>query len=91
MKNLFQEKSLLDVSSKVFGELFRTSSSREWGPTLENIHGVITPEQNPALISPFTSEEIKEVAQQLGSLKAPGPDGFSGFFYQSFWSTVAPL
>ncbi|KAK9901016.1 hypothetical protein M0R45_002309 [Rubus argutus] len=64
--------------------------SWEWGPTLENIHGVITPKQNLALISPFTSEEIKEAAQQLGSLKAPGPDGFPVLFYQSFWNIVAP-
>lgn len=33
-------------------------------------------------------EEIKEAVFQLGALKAPGPDGFHGVFYQQSWETI---
>lgn len=34
--------------------------------------------------------EIKTAAFQLGSLKAPGPDGYPGYFYQHHWDIVGP-
>lgn len=33
-------------------------------------------------------EEIKLATFQMGPYKAPGPDGFSGVFFQSYWKTV---
>ncbi|XP_020112154.1 uncharacterized protein LOC109726772 [Ananas comosus] len=36
----------------------------------------------------FTIDEIKKAVFQLGSDKAPGPDGFPLRFYQVFWDTV---
>lgn len=41
-------------------------------------------------MAPLSDEEIKLAAFQLGSSKAPGPDGFNGKFYQSSWGTVGP-
>ncbi|KAK9913634.1 hypothetical protein M0R45_037444 [Rubus argutus] len=67
-----------------------TSGPRSWATTLSCVNCAITAEQNQLLTSPFTDEEIKLASQQLGSLKSPGPDGFPGLFYQSFWETVAP-
>ncbi|KAM1984996.1 hypothetical protein ACFX16_013203 [Malus domestica] len=37
---------------------------------------------------PILDDEIKDAARQLGGLKAPGPDGFSGVFYHSFWDKI---
>ncbi|KAM1750468.1 hypothetical protein ACFX11_008712 [Malus domestica] len=45
----------------------------------------ITLEMNALLCSPFTNDEVKDAAFHLGSLKAHGPDGFPGFFYNRFW------
>ncbi|CAN1773820.1 Transposon TX1 uncharacterized 149 kDa protein [Linum perenne] len=45
---------------------------------------------NAALITPVTSIEIKEDVFDIGAHQAPGPDGFSGFFYHEFWDLVAP-
>ncbi|XP_026395092.1 uncharacterized protein LOC113289878 isoform X4 [Papaver somniferum] len=33
-------------------------------------------------------EEIKTAVKQLGSLKAPGPDGLQGIFYTKYWNYV---
>ncbi|KAB2601993.1 hypothetical protein D8674_002998 [Pyrus ussuriensis x Pyrus communis] len=43
---------------------------------------------NEALIAPVTDEEIKAAAGNMGGLKAPGPDGFQGVFYQTYWEIV---
>lgn len=36
----------------------------------------------------ISSEEVKEAVFQLGSLKALGPDGLNGQFYQHFWEDI---
>ncbi|KAB2600004.1 hypothetical protein D8674_010275 [Pyrus ussuriensis x Pyrus communis] len=43
---------------------------------------------NVVLTAPITDEELKEAAVQMGGLKAPGPDGFQGIFYQTYWEIV---
>ncbi|CAM8954034.1 unnamed protein product [Rhodiola kirilowii] len=40
---------------------------------------------NTALLSDISEEEIKRAIFSLGSLKAPGIDGFPAIFYQKFW------
>ncbi|XP_039130342.1 uncharacterized protein LOC120266746 [Dioscorea cayenensis subsp. rotundata] len=37
---------------------------------------------------PFTIEEVKRAVFDLGSDKAPGPDGFPMSFFKTFWETV---
>lgn len=56
---------------------------------LECIPHIISQEDNDMLSCPFTLEEIKLAVDQLGNMKAPGPDGFHGQFYSKFWTTVA--
>ncbi|XP_026420164.1 uncharacterized protein LOC113316160 [Papaver somniferum] len=45
-------------------------------------------EDNDILNLPLTAEEIKNVVFQMGGKKAPGPDGFTGLFYQKNWDIV---
>ena len=40
---------------------------------------------NDDLNAPVSVDEIKSAAVNMGSLKAPCPDGFQGIFYQSHW------
>ncbi|KAF7820595.1 reverse transcriptase [Senna tora] len=40
---------------------------------------------NSSLCKPVSVEEVKAAAFELGGLKAPGPDGFSGIFYHHSW------
>lgn len=37
---------------------------------------------------PFTLEEVKKAVFDLGSDKAPGPDGFPMMFFKTFWEIV---
>ena len=48
----------------------------------------IEPQHVEALDSEVTSEEIKSALFSIHPNKAPGPDGFNGFFFQQVWHII---
>lgn len=73
---------------KFYSDLFEIVGLREYEDVLDYVQPVISEDTNAELIKLVSFEEIKGAAFGLGALKAPGPDGYSGLFYQHAWQTV---
>ncbi|KAM1605749.1 hypothetical protein PS2_026450 [Malus domestica] len=86
IENPFQIRRLFD---EYFMELFTSSGQREWGSLLDCVSPKISDEMNESLLAVVSNDEVRAAAMQMGSLKAPGPYGFPGIFYQNNWDTVA--
>lgn len=48
----------------------------------------VSEEDNLMLAKDFTDSEILQVIKDLPVNSAPGPDGFSTFFYKEFWELI---
>ncbi|KAK9938568.1 hypothetical protein M0R45_015297 [Rubus argutus] len=74
-----------------FQKVFACQGPRFWGDALAAVHHVVTEDMNLNLTAPFSLDEVKAAAFQLGALKSPGPDGFPGLFFHKFWDVVNNL
>ncbi len=55
---------------------------------LEGMERVISNDMNAALIGDFSPDEVLFALNQMYPTKAPGPDGMSAIFYQTYWNIV---
>ena len=56
---------------------------------LNVVQSKITDDMQEVLSSEFITEEVKVALFQMGSTKAPGPNGMNALFYQNFWHVVS--
>ncbi|KAF7812949.1 reverse transcriptase [Senna tora] len=90
LKKLFSqlEDVLASEVGGFFSNLFSACGPRDMEDILLFVGLVISAEDNVLLSRDVSAEEIKCAAFQLGKLKAPGPDGYSGVFFQNAWQQV---
>lgn len=74
--------------AQFYSDLFTSLSDRNFADVLECVEPLITQQDNSRLMQDITSAEVKTAVFDLGSNKAPGPDGFTGAFYQNAWAIV---
>lgn len=83
-------RGIRSIIKEYFRNLFTTGGQCDWGSLLDCVKHVVTAEMNEVLTRPVDDEKIKCAVFQMGNLKPPGPDGFQGVFFQSFWEIISP-
>lgn len=86
----FEEQQIVQTISRFYQDLFSSSSTGDLRVVQEVLSPKVTTEMNQTLIAIPTDLEIKDAVFSISADKAPGPDGFSAGFYQSFWDIIGP-
>lgn len=70
-----------------FNSLFLTSnpSLLDLEEVLAFVEPSVSDVTNDLLLAPFTSAEVRKAVFDMHPSKAPGPDGFTAFFFQKPW------
>jgi hypothetical protein len=82
------EKLVRKAFEAQFKGVYTSLGPRDWGDSLSGVRPLVTADMNRDLTAPFSLEEVKSAAFQMGALKSPGPDGFPGLFYHKYWEVV---
>lgn len=80
---------IMAAFKETFDELYRGEPGEEDDYAIQHIPSLITQQDNSALIQEIHEEEVRRAVFSLGATKAPGPDGFTGVFFQKTWITVS--
>jgi hypothetical protein len=78
------------VITNYFNKLFTSHTSTRTQELLSKVVPRVTHEMNEFLLKEFTEEEVWHALEDIGDLKAPGPDGMPSIFYKCNWEVVGP-
>lgn len=80
------DQNIAAVAQDYFQGLFTSSpaSSTCYEEIFQGFQSRVTKDMNVDLTKEVSIEEIREATFSIGPSKAPGPDGFTGDFYQQF-------
>lgn len=84
----YEDAEKASVISKYFQELFSSTSGGDLALVSQTLPNKVTAELNDMLTRLPSHQEIKEATFSINNSKAPGPDGFSSKFYQSYWHII---
>ncbi|KAG7586642.1 Reverse transcriptase zinc-binding domain [Arabidopsis thaliana x Arabidopsis arenosa] len=84
----FADGSKGNIAVDYFQKMFTSSQPCDATTLLDGMSPRVTPAMNTALTKPVTNEEIRQAVFAIRSSSAPGADGMTGLFFQSYWSIV---
>ena len=64
------------ITNSFFKQLYSCDTSVDPSDIIPLVKPLVTDNMNEDLCKPFTEKEISDALFQMGTLKAPGPDGF---------------
>ncbi|XP_074283536.1 uncharacterized protein LOC141608084 [Silene latifolia] len=76
------------VAREYFEDVFASGQPNGFEHLLDGVEGRVTERMNMLLRCDYTEEEVVTALNQMHPLKAPGPDGMNGLFYQTYWHIV---
>jgi hypothetical protein len=76
------------IANDYFHNIFKADPNIDPTPIIDLFAPVVSEEDNIKLCAPFGDKEISDALFQIGTLKAPGPDGFPARFFQRNWSVL---
>ena len=85
-----EPKIVENIILDYFKSIFISDQPANFDASLEAMDRRVTPEMNQALLKEFRAEEVWSALKQMHPTKAPGPDGMSPIFYQTYWDIVGP-
>ncbi|XP_062152043.1 uncharacterized protein LOC133860458 [Alnus glutinosa] len=74
-----------------FADLLTTSEPLIPDEMLNLFDTIISNEDNLSICSIPSEQEIHDSVFSIGATKAPGPDEFTGVFYQKYWIIIKPV
>jgi hypothetical protein len=79
------QTQMKNFATSFFQNLFNEDVEVCPNAVLQFIQPRVTGEMNESVTMEFSDKEIADALFQIGSLKAPGPDGFHARFFQRNW------
>ncbi|XP_062014406.1 uncharacterized protein LOC133730919 [Rosa rugosa] len=88
---LTKETEIVSHLTQYFKDIYTGSPPTLVDEVLHFVDPVVTSVMNDALLADISLTDVHQAVFELGALKAPGPDGFSGTFYQAYWEIVKDI
>lgn len=82
------EVGLGKVLEGYFEKIFSSSNPSRFDHIMSGIQRIAVDDLNGPIVGDFQASEVKQALNQMAPLTAPGPDGMSPIFYNSFWHIV---
>lgn len=82
------QKNIMMAIEDYFRDIYYESIPVVELECLQVIPSIFDQAMNEALLAPVVSSEVKKVVFSLSTLKAHGPDGLNGEFFQNNWHVI---
>jgi hypothetical protein len=82
------QEQLKDHVTSYFFNLFSSTAGHDINDVLHAVPNKVDRYMNEVLCADYTPEEVKDALDNIGDLKAPGPDGMPSIFFKRFWHTI---